>query len=156
MRWTIRFLAYPRGQCYHQRLHSCLWSVLQPELMLMSVGHAAKGGTDLRGLHYPLRPCWYPCCLWAPRLGPWSHWPRSCVCGLCCHQEQCRGPWSMLPRLKSEEATSLQCGRLRTHSWEGRLWKACVASPAPTPTSIYPQKLPPRQKATKENSLRMW
>lgn len=50
------------GPCHHRRPSRCPCSMLQPEAMLMSAGHATAGcHFDVSGLHCHL-PCW---CLWS-------------------------------------------------------------------------------------------
>jgi len=48
------------GPCYYQSLCKCLWSVLPPEDMLVSVGQAAaQDHVDMIDLIFQLKPCWW-------------------------------------------------------------------------------------------------
>lgn len=49
------------GLCYYWGPFRYLWSLLSPDTMLMSVGHAAVGNNvEVGDLHCHLRSCWCP------------------------------------------------------------------------------------------------
>lgn len=75
--------------CYHWRPGRCLWSLLPPEAMLMSVicapleGHVDVCGLSLRDVMMVMA-----CAVAEGNVD---------VCGLCYHQKTCGSPWSVLP-----------------------------------------------------------
>lgn len=107
--------------CYHQRSSRYPWSVLPPEALLMSVGHAAAGDyTGIHGLNCCRGPCGFPWSVMSQRAilmsmgiaAAGDHveahsqfcWQRPCRCWCDFHGPHCHwGPyWYQWPVLLYE------------------------------------------------------
>lgn len=143
--WCCHHGPYWYGLCCHLRpwwcsgpwsycslsLCRCLWPVLPPKAMRMSMVYAvAWSHVDIYGLSWRLRPCWCSCPV-LPRAvmmsvasaetilmcvvctAAWDH-AEVCgicrcvdVCGQCFCQKSCVNSWSILPlTVKNKEDTS--------------------------------------------------
>lgn len=130
-----------RGLWCHNRPWGFLWSMLQRECMLVSVGCADPWGHDDICDQVTSKDL-----VWVP--GPTV--ARDCVYGLCCCQKPHRGPWSMLQlTLKSVEPTFVVISMAADAQLRGRDTEGFCDSPyLPQPAS------PTKRGQSRQNAIR--